>query len=201
MDAMSATADPAGIAAFTAAGQPFELTDAVVRGIRCRVFRNAPRTLNQLYGQARSHRAQVFTVADGERLTYGEVFARAAALAADLAAHGVGRGTHVAIAMRNCPEWLVAFIAVTALGAVPVLVNSRGAAEEIAAGLADTGCRHAVADARRAALIERGDCAGISGVVAGGIPATRAGGAGWRGYEQILARECGASLPAADCAP
>jgi acyl-CoA synthetase (AMP-forming)/AMP-acid ligase II len=201
MDAMSATADPAGIAAFTAAGQPFELTDAVVRGTRCRVFRNAPRTLNQLYAQARSHQAQVFTVADGARLTYGEVFARAAALAADLAAHGVGRGTHVAIAMRNCPEWVVAFIAVTALAAVPVLVNSRGAAEEIAASLADTGCRHAVADARRAALIERGRCAGISGVVVDDIPAVRAGGPAWRCYQQILAREREAPLPAAECAP
>ena len=70
--------------------------------------------------------------------------------------------------MRNRPEWLVAFIAITALGAVPVLVNSRGVAAELAYSLTYTRCRHLIADERCAALLASGlNDAALQGVVVG----------------------------------
>ena len=141
------------VAAFTAAGQPFELIDTAVRGVHCRTFRHAPRCLAQLYPAARVHDPRVLAVIDGARLTYAEVFADAAALASQLAARDVGSGTHVGIAMRNCPEWLVAFIAITSLGGVPVLLNSRGAVAELAYGLDYSRSRALLTDEACAALL------------------------------------------------
>jgi long-chain acyl-CoA synthetase len=197
VQASSASGEALRLAAFTAVGTPFELMDATVRGARCRVFRHAPRCLSQLYVAAQAHAARTFTVADGVRLSYAQVLAHAAALAADLAAHGVGRGTHVALAMRNRPEWLVAFIASSALGAVPVLVNSRGTAPEIAASLRYAACEHVIADGPRAQLIAAGGAAGLAGVLVGG---RQPPGSTWRRYEDIVAGPAGA-LPAVQCAP
>ena len=69
------------------------------------IFRHAPSSLAQLYPLAQRARGpKELTVMEGARLTYGEVFAQAALLAAQLSARAASsRGTHVAIAMRNRP--------------------------------------------------------------------------------------------------
>jgi len=199
MDSTTESPDPLSVAAFTAAGQPFELIEGVVRGMRCRVFRNVPRCLAELYPAARAHEAKVFTVVGGEELTYGELFHQAAALAAELTARGVGRGTHVAIAMRNRPEWLAAFIAVSALGGVPVLIGSRSAREELLYCLTYTRCRHLVADGERAALLaQAGIRADIDAVVVGEIPPATPR---WREYARVVAEPTACALPATQCAP
>ena len=195
---MSATPEPLSVAAFTAPGQPFELVESVVRGERCRIFRNAPRSLAQLYPAARAHEGQVFTVMDGARLTYAQAFAQAASLAAYLGASGVASGTHVAIAMRNRPEWLVSFIAISALGAVPVLVNSRGAAAELAYSLKYTRCRHLFADEGCARLLAQQDCGDVAGIVVGEVPASLPR---WQSYAQVLGQAGPQALPATPCAP
>ena len=199
MSPSPATAAPLSVAAFTAPGQPFELIESRVRGAGCRVFRHAPRSLAQLYPAARVHEERVFTVMDGARLSYGEVFAQAAALAAALAAAGVGRGTHVAIAMRNRPEWLVAFIAITALGAVPVLVNSRGAGAELAYSLKYTRCRHFIADEHCARLLaQEPGIAELAGVIAGEPPP---GCSHWRRFAELAAGTAAPALPVVECQP
>ncbi len=194
----SAAHGTADVDAFTSAGQPFELIDATVRGASCRVFRHAPRSLAQLYRAARRDDERVLAVAGGARLTYGAVFAQAAALAADLGAHGAVRGTHVALVMANRPEWLAAFIAISALGAVPVLINSRGAAGELAASLRHTRTWHVVADSQRARLIAATAEGGLSGVVVGDDAGL---GSEWRDYDEIILAGRGLPLPAVDCAP
>jgi len=191
--------EPLSVAAFTAAGQPFELIDSAVRGVHCRTFRHSPRCLAQLYPAARVHGPQVLAVMEGARLTYAEAFADAAALASQLAARDVGSGTHVGIAMRNCPEWLVAFIAITALGAVPVLLNSRGAAAELAYGLDYSRCRHLLTDEACAALLaSEGVATGLDVTVVGEVPPGRPR---WRSYARSLAQGRGALLPVTPCDP
>ena len=186
------------VAAFTAAGQPFELTESLVGGVHCRVFANAPRSLAQLYPAARVHDARVFAVMDGVRLTYAQVFAQAAALAAVLQTDGVGQGTHVGVAMRNRPEWLSAFIAITALGAVPVLINSRGAAAELSYAVRYTRCRYLFTDERCAGLIaQAGAAAELAGIVSGELPA---GCRHWRRFADLSATAAPAALPVTVCA-
>lgn len=139
-------------AGLTAPGAPFELRTQEIEGVPRRVFCNAPQTLVDVYRAAAPYEARVFAVSDGERITYGEALRKAAALAGFIERGGSLRGRRIAIAMHNRPEWMIAFIAVTALGASAVLVNSRGTAAEINAALDETGVELVIADETRALL-------------------------------------------------
>ncbi|WCO66149.1 acyl-CoA synthetase [Iamia majanohamensis] len=71
-------------------------------------------------------------VVGDERLTFAEVDARADRMAHHLAAHGVGRGDHVGVHGQNSSEWLVAMMAAFKLRAVPININFRYVADELA---------------------------------------------------------------------
>ncbi len=71
------------------------------------------------------------------------------ALALALRDAGVGKGDRVAIAMRNLPEWPVAFFAATAIGAIAVPLNAWWTGGELAYGLADSGAKLLICDYRR----------------------------------------------------
>jgi len=66
------------------------------------------------------------------RLTYGELEARANRLAHALAERGVGPGDHVGCYLRNGTEYVEAFLAAFKLRAVPINVNYRYVADELA---------------------------------------------------------------------
>lgn len=183
-------------AQLTAAGAPFELTEIERDGQRCRVFRRAPATLGDLYLAADRFAGQTFTVFNEQRLTYAEGLAQAGALAASLARLGIGQGSRVALVMHNRPEWMIAFIAVTALGASAVLVNSRGTAPELAAALTDTGCALAITDTSRARLIAERQPALPQIVVEDGELS-----AGWTAFEEAIAGWRSARLQPAAVAP
>jgi long-chain acyl-CoA synthetase len=137
-------------ALLTAPGTPFEFEDVVVRGVPMQTWKHAPPTLREVFTYAReTWGPREFVVSDDERITY-EAFARAAlALAADLIAHGVRKGDRVAIAMRNLPEWPVAFFASALAGAVVTPLNAWWTGPELAYGLTDSGARVLIADPER----------------------------------------------------
>jgi long-chain acyl-CoA synthetase len=137
-------------AELAAPGGPFELER---RGSSTAV-KGYPSTLIDLYHHALGHERAVMTIADGVPITFEAVFGRAAALASVLRGRfGVAHGTSVAIAMANRPEWMISFIAVTALGGVAVLINSRGAPEELRDAILRTGCALVLIDGERATLL------------------------------------------------
>jgi 3-oxocholest-4-en-26-oate---CoA ligase len=70
-------------------------------------------------------------------LSYRDLEARAARLAAGLDAAGVGAGAKVACYLYNCPEYLETVFAALKLDAVPVNVNYRYRAQELVGLLAD----------------------------------------------------------------
>mmetsp|Transcript_25391 Transcript_25391/g.55236 ORF Transcript_25391/g.55236 Transcript_25391/m.55236 type:complete len:615 (+) Transcript_25391:172-2016(+) len=90
-----------------------------------------------------------FLVYEGERLTYGDVWQRASALARVLADdYGMQRGDCIAIAGRNTPDWVIAFVAVTGfLSCVALPVNSWWVDDELKYGLQDSGAKLLLADA------------------------------------------------------
>jgi len=136
----------------TAPGAPFEFVGVEIDGVPCRVFRDTPDYLSTLYENLDAFADKIFVVYEGRRLTYADIVTQAATLAEHLREnHDVGRGSRVAIAMRNAPEWLPSFMAITSLGAVAVLVNSRGTANETAYCLESTECALAICDRRCAA--------------------------------------------------
>ncbi|WP_309611851.1 AMP-binding protein, partial [Sphingomonas sp.] len=92
-------------------------------------------------------------VAGDERLTFAELNSWADRLAPALVARGVAKGDRVAIAMRNCPAWVVTYMAVLKAGGIATLINGWWQAEELAHALRLTEPVLAIADAPRAARI------------------------------------------------
>jgi long-chain acyl-CoA synthetase len=143
------------LADLTAADAPFALSDAQVRGIAMRRFRNAPESLRDFVAAARARGDAPYLVYENERYTYADIFARVDALAAALVQrYGVQRGDRVAIAMRNYPEWVIAYFAATTIGAVAVGINAWWTTDELDYGLRDCGARVVLADSERLLRIE-----------------------------------------------
>jgi acyl-CoA synthetase (AMP-forming)/AMP-acid ligase II len=142
----------------TAPGAPYETEIRHFRGRDYTMFKHAPRSLNALLGEAmvvnRSAPDARMTEQDGSVLGFHAFDARSAALAASLQEGlGIAPGDHVAVVMANRAEWMIAFFAVLAVGAVPVLVNSRGAGVEITRAIAAADCRAAIFDEERYGLL------------------------------------------------
>ncbi len=81
---------------------------------------------------------------DGGSLSYGDLGARVKRAAAGFLAHGIEQGTPVVVRMSNCVEFAVAFLALTRIGALPVLQNSLLGEEEVAYVIEHAGARAAV---------------------------------------------------------
>jgi len=136
----------AAMAQLAAPGAPYEVAvDA--RGVA--YYPQAPATLVDALAVARGHGDREFLLYEGERRSFAQLWAEADALAAALQAHGIGKGDRVALAMRNYPEWMAAFLAVIGIGAVAVPINSWGQPAEIALLVADAGARLVFCDQQR----------------------------------------------------
>ena len=115
-----------------------------------RLFCNAPATLSDFVQGARAHGDAEYLVYENERYTYAQVLERVDTLAAALVErYGIGRGDRVALAMRNYPEWIIAYFAVTSIGAVAVGLNAWWTTEELDYGLRNCGARLVLADPER----------------------------------------------------
>ncbi len=137
-------------AALTAPGQMFEMEEIDIRGIATRVWKNAPPNLRTVLELSRGHGPATFLVYEDERLSFDEHFRQAAALAHRLVDDfQVEKGDRVAIAMRNYPEWVVAFWAAAAIGAVIVPLNAWWTAPELVYGLTDSESKVLFCDAER----------------------------------------------------
>ena len=129
---------------------PFRLESIVVHGVEMRAFTDAPHSMRDLLAATARFGDRDFVVFEGERLTYAEHFDLVAGLAVRMRdVYGVRPGTRVAIAMRNYPEWVVAFWATQALGAVSVPLNALWTGPELAYGLRDSGASVAFLDGER----------------------------------------------------
>ena len=133
-------------AELTAAGSAFAIQhrDDPVR----RVFAGTPETLNAFFGTVRQqHGAEDFLEYQRQRLTFAATFDAADRLAAGLhGQHAIAAGDVVGLAMRNLPEWFIAFFALIRIGAVVALLNSRGSPDEISYTATRVGCRLILAD-------------------------------------------------------
>ena len=138
------------VSVVTGPGGMFEIADAEVGGQKLKVFKNAPPSLRALFGAARGRGDATFLVYEDERWSFADVMTRIDALGAALAGrYGIRPGDRVAIAMRNYPEWVIAFAAITSIGAISVSLNAWWTTEENEYALRDSGSRVVVADRER----------------------------------------------------
>lgn len=134
----------------TAPGSPFEIAVEDVQGVPTKVFRHAPPSLLAIWEMTAAHGDKPFLVYEDERYSFAEARAVVAALATRLVVdYGIKPGDRVAIAMRNYPEWALAFWASVTAGAVVVPLNAWWTGPELAYGLADSGSVLLFADGER----------------------------------------------------
>ena len=134
----------------TAEGSPFAVSEIVVRDAPIKVFTAAPPSMRFLWELTAGYADRDYIVYEDERYTYAEVDAQVRALAHLLHdVHGVGRGDRVAIAMRNYPEWVVAYWATVSIGAAVVGMNAWWTPTEMEYGLSDSRPKVLIADDER----------------------------------------------------
>ena len=104
---------------------------------------------------ARFGQRPAIVVDGGPTLTYGELHEASDAVAVSLAAEGLGAGSVVALDHRSDADWVVAYVALSKLGAVASGINPRLSAAERAARARTGSLRTAVlVDGEVAALRE-----------------------------------------------
>ncbi|MHA6722799.1 class I adenylate-forming enzyme family protein [Sphingomonas sp. RS2018] len=136
-----------------APGQRFEMETVDIAGVPTRTWKNAPPSLAALIRLGRMHGDRLFTIHEDQRISYEATYRAVAALAAQMAAMGVGKGDRVALAMRNLPEWPVVFFATVSLGAIIVPLNAWWTAHELDYGIADSGAKLLFVDGERHARL------------------------------------------------
>ena len=191
---------PEAIAALTAPGAEFELEPLEIDGRTVRNFKTAPASLRAMYEKYRSDRP--FLVYEDERSTFAEAW-RAASRIGHLLVHecGVARGDRVAIAMRNYPEWILAFCAITSIGAIAVAMNAHWQPDEMAHALADCGAKVLIADQERLDRLARAPApAPVPGLRVFGVRATRLPD-GVRALDAAIAATGDVAMPPVTIAP
>ena len=133
----------------TAPGAPFAWSVTDVRGVPTRTYDAAPPNMAQVWAGSIVHGDADYLVYEDERISYAEAHKAVDALAAHLSDVGVGHGDRVALALRNYPEWALAYWATVRLGAVVIGMNAWWTGPELEFGLADSTPKVMVCDAER----------------------------------------------------
>jgi long-chain acyl-CoA synthetase len=134
----------------TAPGQLFEMEELDIRGVRTRTWKHAPPSLRAIWERTSRFADRTYVVYEDERTTYADAQRAVATFAHRLRDDlGVAKGDRVAIAMRNFPEWPVAFWAAASIGAIVVPLNAWWTGAELEYGLSDSGTKVLVADGER----------------------------------------------------
>ncbi|MFI6456447.1 class I adenylate-forming enzyme family protein [Streptosporangium amethystogenes] len=182
-------------AQLTGPGQLFEMDEVPGHGGTVKTWKHAPHDFRALLETSRFHGDKVFLTYEDEHITYEEHFRRAATLARRLTdEYGVAKGDRVAIAMRNYPEWVIAFSAALAAGAIAVPLNAWWTPQELEYGLSDSGAKVLIADGERAAGLTGLSPALI--VTRGEVPE------GARAFEDVMGEvEADVTLPPVDLSP
>ena len=142
------------VAQLMAPTAPFEIETVEVGGVPLRAFKNAETSLGAFLAAGRNHGDALFLQYQGESWTYADFFGAVDKVCNWLVNdHGISKGDRIAIAMRNRPEWLVAFVAAVTVGAVAVPLNSWGKAKELQQGLEDSEASLVFADEARLGYI------------------------------------------------
>ncbi|MEM7410033.1 MAG: class I adenylate-forming enzyme family protein [Myxococcota bacterium] len=133
----------------TGPGGPFEIGRVDVRGDALLAYANAPGSLRDLWLAAGAHGDADYLVYEDERWTYADAQRDVRAIARWLVDAGVRPGDRVAIAMRNYPEWMLAYWATTAVGAVSVGMNAWWTGPEMVFGVEDATPKVLICDDER----------------------------------------------------
>ncbi len=137
------------IDAMTAPGQMFALSEVEVAGQSVKAWAMASGSLRDMWLNSAAYSDADYLVYEDERWTYAQAHAQVASVASWLVANGIGQHDRVAIALRNYPEWMLAYWAVICIGAVPVGLNAWWVTDEMRYGLKDSASKLLICDRER----------------------------------------------------
>ena len=133
----------------------FELQKKTIRGNEYNVFVNVPQNLYEYFQFALIHGEWEFLAYEDESYKYQEVLNNAAGLAHVLVdMYGLKKGDAVAFSMRNYPEWIYSYMAVTSIGCVAVPLNSWWQGEELDYGITHSEAKVFIGDDERLQRLE-----------------------------------------------
>ncbi len=142
-------------AAHMAPGAPLETETITIDGLELNVFSRVPPNLGELYKLGLEAGDETFLVYQKERFTFAETLDLARRMARVLQEqYGIELGDRVAICARNSPEWCIAYMAITLMGAIAVPMNSWWTSPELKFGLTDSDSKLLFADAARLELVK-----------------------------------------------
>lgn len=142
-------------AAHKAPGMELATATQCINGQQLEVFTNIPRNLGEIYALGLANPSLTFLVYQDERYSFGETWHMTCSLGRVLQKrYGIKPDDRVAICARNSPEWCIAYMAITLIGAIAVPMNSWWQKTELAYGLRDSGARLLFADPARLAHVE-----------------------------------------------
>ena len=137
-------------AVLAGSGSEFELTCFERNGVRLRRYKHAPATLREMFEASWRFAERDFLVFEDERVSYAAHNRAVTCLANILTRdYGITKGDRVVIAMRNWPEWVIAFWASVVLGAIAVPLNAWGSGRELAGAIIDSEAKLAFVDNER----------------------------------------------------
>lgn len=132
----------------------FAIETTEIDDVELRVFSKIPPNLGAVYELGREAADETFLVYLNERYTFGETLEMARRLARALREeYRVRKGDRVAICARNSPEWCLAYMATTMIGAITAPLNSWSTARELEFLIADSGSRLIFVDPPRLKLL------------------------------------------------
>ena len=128
----------------------FELKEETIRGNTYNTFASAPKTLGEYFQFALIHGEWDFLAYEDESYSYQEVLNKAAGLAHVLQeTYNIEKGDSVSFSMRNYPEWIYSYMAVTSIGAIAVPLNSWWQGEELDYGITHSESKLFIGDDER----------------------------------------------------
>ena len=141
---------------FMADDGPLSITHVEKYGVQMPMFTKAPTNLADFYTFFCATHAEKEFIVDGDiRLTFGETYAAARAVAGGLVeGYGLKKGDRVGIAARNSANWMILNMAIILAGGVSTLLNGWWQGGELADGINMVECRYVLADDQRAARLE-----------------------------------------------
>ena len=129
-------------ATWEAAAAAYRIREKSRGGHKVRVFAENHAYLSQIFKRLETYGEREFIVHEDVRLTFAECHHQAARLAHHLANQcAVEPGDRIGLVLPNSPEWMLSFIAISAIGAVPALINARAGVDEVNHCLSSTQCR------------------------------------------------------------
>lgn len=133
----------------TAPGAPFAWSVQDVRGVPTRTYDAAPSSLRAIWEGSALHGDADYLVFGDERIRYSDAHRIVRSVARHLTDGGIGRGDRVAIAMRNYPEWVLAYWAIVSTGAAVVGMNAWWTGAEMEYGVKDSAPKVLILDPDR----------------------------------------------------